>query len=128
MGTLPALAWSEDAPVTLRGKLTQDPGQDPVLTVEGGKRIKLEGDEQTAGVLRDERLKDIDFEVMGHMEGPTTMKILPIHKRAMYVHQNGKRLFVTYWCAVCSIRTYTPGVCWCCQDQTALDLKEKLDN
>lgn len=113
--------------MTLRGKLTQDAGQAPVLTSQG-KRIALEGDEQTSGVLRDARLKDIDFEVIGHWDGTGKLKILPIHRRAMYVHQNGKRLFVTYWCAVCSIRTYTPGVCWCCQDDTALDLKEKLDN
>ena len=29
--------------------------------------------------------------------------------------------------AVCSIRTYTPGICYCCQDETALDLREKFD-
>ena len=127
-GTLPALAFGEEAaPVTVRGKLTQAPGQDPVIVSEG-RRIRLEGDEQTSGVLRDERLNDIDFEVIGHWDGTDKLKILPIHKRALFVHKDGKRLYVTYWCDICAIRTYTPGVCWCCQDQTALDLKEKLDN
>jgi hypothetical protein len=31
---------------------------------------------------------------------------------------------VTYWCQVSYIRTYAPGECWCCQDDTALDLKD----
>jgi hypothetical protein len=45
----------------------------------------------------------------------------------MFVHQGGKRLFVTYWCDVCSIRTYTPGLCLCCRKETDLDLRESLD-
>jgi hypothetical protein len=126
LGAVPALA--EDAPVTLRGKLTQAEGKPPALTLADGRAVQLEGDEQTTGVLHDPRLKDIDFEATGHLEGDTKLRILPIHKRALYVHKNGKRLFVTYWCEVCAIRTYTPGTCWCCQDDTALDLLEKLDN
>lgn len=93
-----------------------------------GKNVILEGDEQTTGVLRDARLKNEEFEVIGQYTPSGSLRILPIHKRGMYVLKDGKRLFVTYWCAVCSIRTYTPGICWCCQDETALDLREKLDN
>jgi hypothetical protein len=59
---------------------------------------------------------------------PGLFRVGPLHKRAMFVHQAGKRLMVTYWCAVCSIRTFTPGVCMCCQDETALDFKEKLES
>lgn len=120
-------ANGEENPVSLRGKLDQRQGQPPVLTMAGGRTVTLEGDDQTTGVLRDPRVNGMDFEVIGSQVGDT-FRILPIHKRAMFVHQNGKRLFVTYWCAVCAIRTYTPGVCLCCQDQTALDLREKLDN
>lgn len=128
LGALPALAVAESAPVSLRGKLTQVEGQTPVLTLADGRAVQLEGDEQTTGVLNDARLKDAEFEVVGQMESDSRLRILPIHKRALYVHQEGKRLYVTYWCAVCAIRTYTPGTCWCCQDETALDLREKLDN
>jgi hypothetical protein len=31
---------------------------------------------------------------------------------------------VTYWCEVCAIRTYTPGECMCCQENTELDLRD----
>jgi len=118
----------EAPPVTLRGKLIQKDGQPSELAMPGGKSVPLEGDDQTTGVLRDARLKDAEFEVIGEYTPSGSLRILPIHKRGMYVLKDGKRLFVTYWCEVCSIRTYTPGICWCCQDQTALDLREKLDN
>lgn len=122
--SIAGLASAESEPVTLRGKLT--PGGR--LLIPGGKTIQLQGDEQTTGVLNDTRLKDVDFEVIGQPTANGGFQILPIHKRAMFVHKDDKRLYVTYWCAVCSIRTYTPGICWCCQDETALDLKDKLDN
>lgn len=114
-------------PVSLRGKLTQTPGQPPALTLPGGKTVALTGDEQTTGVLNDARLKDADFEISGAYNAGGVFEILPIHKRALFVHKDGKRLYVTYWCDICAIRTYTPGVCWCCQDETALDMKERLD-
>ena len=31
---------------------------------------------------------------------------------------------VTYWCEVCAIRSYTPGLCVCCRDETTLDLRD----
>jgi len=55
---------------------------------------------------------------VGHFE------VDPIHTRAMFVHKDGKRLTISYWCEVCYIRTYTPGTCVCCQKYTDLDLKD----
>ena len=73
-------------------------------------------------VLKDPRLAGADFEALGQSSGPSGFRIDPIHTRALYAYRNGARLMVTYWCDVCYIRTYSPGVCWCCQDQTRLDL------
>lgn len=119
-------AFGEEAATTLRGKLLQTDGQPPRLQIAGGKLVDLQGDDSTTGVLNDARLRNADLEIIGSSAGGK-FQILPIHKRAMFVHKDGKRLFVTYWCEICSIRTYTPGKCLCCQDETALDLKEKLD-
>lgn len=117
---------AENTLQSLRGKLT--PGAKPVLTGAEGQ-TQLTGDNGTLAVLADQRLANFDFEVVGEPSGtPGLFRVGPLHKRAMFVHQNGKRLMVTYWCAVCSIRTFTPGVCMCCQDETALDLKEKLES
>jgi hypothetical protein len=76
------------------------------------------------GVLRDERLAGDDFEVIGHLKDPQHFLIDPITSKAMFVHKDGKRLYITYWCDVCYIRTYTPGKCVCCQKYTDLDLRE----
>lgn len=122
-----AVGQAEQSPVTLRGKLTTQGDQAGTLTLPDGKRVKLTGDEQTCGVLQDGRLNGVDFEVVGTPGAGDVLEIQPIHKRAMFVHDKGKKLFVTYWCAVCAIRTYTPGICWCCQDETALDLRETLE-
>lgn len=89
--------------------------------------VILEGDGPTLGVVRDPRLAGRDFEAVGRREGADRFVIGPIHTKSMFIHRDGKKLYITYWCELCAIRTYTPGVCACCQEETALDLREKPD-
>lgn len=114
--------------VSVRGKLTAAPDGTPALDGSGRGLVLLSGDAPTVGVLKDRRLAGSDFEAIGRFRNDRIFDIDPIHMRALFVHRDGKRLFVTYWCDVCSIRTYTPGICWCCQQETALDLREKDDS
>jgi len=109
---------------TVKGKLTQRPSKPPAIATPDGKLIELDGDEETRGVLRDKRLAGFELEAKGHFTTPLRFQVDPIHTRAVTVFQNGKPRLVTYWCEVCSIRTYTPGLCWCCQKDTALDLRD----
>jgi hypothetical protein len=109
---------------SLRGTLAPTPDGQPALTTPEGKTVLLDGDEGTRSVLNDERLRGMDFEVLGHFAAADRFMIDPIYQRAMFVHKDGKRLFVTYWCNVCYIRTYVPGNCRCCQKYTDLDLTE----
>jgi hypothetical protein len=120
--SIPVLA--EDAQTSLRGKLTKGPNGTPALKTADGKLIFLEGDKSTTGVLNDKRLAGDDFELIGHFVAPDRFRVGPIYKKSMFVHKDGKKFMITYWCDVCSIRTYTPGPCWCCQRETALDLRE----
>ena len=115
--------FSEEQLVTLRGKLTPEG-----LRTNDGKLVKLEGDSATGGVIHDERLHGMELEITGQMTPSGSLRILPIHKKGMFVLKNGEKLFITYWCDICSIRTYTPGKCLCCQEETQLDLRDKLDN
>jgi hypothetical protein len=115
-------AWAQAAAVTIRGKLQA--GQ--VLATSSGP-VRLTGDEPTLGVLNDPRVIGMELELIGASRGADALEIDPIHKKALYALKDGKRLFVTYWCDICSIRTYTPGQCWCCQEQTELDLRERYD-
>ena len=69
-------------------------------------------------------LSGMELELIGKFSAPDLFTVDPIHTRAMFVHKNGKRYLITYWCELCAIRTYTPGKCWCCQQETQLDLRE----
>jgi hypothetical protein len=110
-------------PDSLRGKLNQQPGK-PAIETAGHKFVFLDGDEATRGVLEDKRLAGADLEVAGHFTAADHFQVDPIHTRALRVHKDGKAKLVTYWCDTCSIRTWTPGKCWCCQEETALDLRD----
>lgn len=124
--TLLPVWGDENKPTFIRGLLIQQDESSVRLKIAGNRMIALSGDEPTQGVLTDPRLKDFDFEVGGKFTTPAQnqFEIDPIHTRSLFVHQDGKKLMVTYWCDICYIRTFTPGVCWCCQDWTRLDLKD----
>lgn len=116
--------FAETPATTIRGKLTQRDGKAPAIETAGHKFINLDGDEPTRGVLRDKRLAGVDIEATGHFSAADLFLVDPIHTRALHVYHDGKRHLISYWCDVCSIRTYTPGICWCCQAETALDLQD----
>jgi hypothetical protein len=122
LGSLAVLGAPEGA--SLRGVLLLDPAGHPALKTPDGKTVLLEGDSQTIAVLLDQRLRGRQFEVIGKPVAADRFEIGPIHRKSMWVHQNGKRLLITYWCEVCAIRTYVPGKCQCCQEETELDLKD----
>jgi hypothetical protein len=109
---------------SVRGRLIQQEGQPTALRQPDGAVVPLRGDPDTVGVLRDERLAKEDFEALGVREPGGAFVINPIHLRAMFIHRGGKRLVVTYWCTVCSIRTFTPGRCVCCQEETDFDPRD----
>jgi hypothetical protein len=121
-GAIRLFAFERDT--TLRGKLVEP----ATIQTLDGRRIHLSGDVSTEGVIKDVRVVGDELELLGTFKSPGEFQIGPIYTKAMYVLKGGKRLFITYWCEVCSIRTYTPGKCWCCQENTELDLREHLDN
>jgi hypothetical protein len=114
---------ADSKPAAVRGKLAGNEGK-PALETADRKLVYLEADEPITGVLRDKRLKGADFEARGRFVAPDRFRIDPVHTRPVSVYKDGKPLLVTYWCEVCSIRTWTPGKCWCCQEETALDLQD----
>ena len=125
MVSVPAVAEGTTTP--LRGQLTSMPDGRPALETGPGKKVPLIGDDASIAVLKDSRLAGMDFEAIGQFNGDGFFVVRPIHTKSMFVHRNGKKLFITYWCDVCSIRTYSPGKCWCCQEDTELDLRERYD-
>jgi hypothetical protein len=109
---------------TLRGKLVLSDGKPPAVETAEHKRVILDGDEPTRQVLGDRRLNGFEVQAKGHFTAPDRFLIDPIHTRALMVHQGGKLKMITYWCDTCSIRSFTPGPCVCCQRETTLDLRD----
>lgn len=119
MFALPGLLLGAAKESSLRGKLLGG----RKLRV-GSRVVQLESDEPVGKVLDDERLSGSDFEVLGEVVGEGKFRILEIHTKPLYTYVNGERLGVSYWCDICYIRTYAPGKCWCCQEDTKLDPKD----
>ena len=125
VGCLAVAGFAEEPkPVSIRGTLVERPGKPPALETADHHIISLNGDDATKGVLNDKRMAGFDLEAKGHFTAPDQFLVDPIHTRAMFVHKDGHVKVITYWCDVCSIRTYTPGPCWCCQKETTLDLRD----
>lgn len=122
LAALPAKAAESKPPEgtdILRGRF-QTPG---VIITPQGKKVKVTGDEPTQLVLNDSRMNGLDIELVG-VKSASGFTINPIHLRGIWVYQKGERLMVTYWCDICYIRTYSPGQCWCCQEDTRFDPKD----
>lgn len=119
-------AWAAETGATsLRGRLLA--GEPPTVETAGGERVPVDGDEQVRAVLRDKRVIGSEFEVVGQKSAKGVFQAAPIHENPLFIHRGGKRLYVTYWCDVCAIRTRAPGICWCCQEETELDLRDRKD-
>jgi len=105
----------------LRGRLIQT-GSQPAFQLPDGRATAVSGDEPTGKILRDARLGGRTFEATGRLAGPGRFEINPIETRSLVVFEGTRARRVTYYCDVCSIRTYSPGPCMCCQAETRLDL------
>ena len=106
------------------GKLTQRPGQPPAVETAAHKLVTLEGDEGAMKVLNDKRLNGTELEATGHFTAPDRFVLDPNHAQTVLARKDGKLKMISYWCDVCSIRTYEPGPCWCCQAETVLQLRD----
>jgi len=122
------LRASNRARVAGRLQPTTASGKAFIRTAEG-RTIELTGDRSTMAVLQDERVIREDFEAQGEWKSKDAFQVDPIHAKALFIRRHGELLVVTYWCAVCAIRTYAPGRCQCCQEETAFDPRDpSLDN
>ncbi len=123
LGALAAYAAPQTESV--RGKLQVREGKPPALETADHKLVTLEGEPETLEVLADKRLDNADIELLGHYSAPDRFVVGPFYtSKSMLVHKDGKVYTISYWCPVCSIRTYTPGLCRCCRQETQLDLQE----
>jgi len=109
---------------TIEGRLVHREGKPPAVETSGHGVVSLEGDEHTRKVLEDPRLGGMEIQARGRYLEPGRFQVEPIHTRAVLVRKDGRLKLVSYWCDICSIRTYSPGPCWCCQRESTLELRE----
>jgi hypothetical protein len=121
---LRAESGPKDAAESLRGQLMIRQGEGPAIRLKDGTVVPLAGDAETVAVLMDQRLATADFEVDGHYLASGVFEVNPRYTDALWVHTNGERMMITYWCDLCAIRTYAPGKCMCCQEETRIDLRK----
>jgi hypothetical protein len=115
---------AQPQPQSVRGKVVHR-GEKAAIETADHKVIFPEGEPETMAVLGDKRLAGLDLELLGRFDGPDRFVVGPFYtSKSMIVHKDGKRYTISYWCPVCSIRTYTPGKCMCCQQETHLALEE----
>ena len=118
-------ATGQAAKESVKGKLVQHQDAPAVVMTDDGKTVTLAGgDDDTQKVLHDPRLSGMQLEAIGHFTAPNQFAVEPMFEKNLFVLKDGKRLHVTYWCDICSIRTFAPGVCVCCQKWTDLDLRD----
>jgi hypothetical protein len=127
LGCLAETPKSAHQSVKLRGKLTQRPGRPPAVETSDRRLVTVEGEEGALKVLNDKRLNGTELEATGHFKTPEHFVLDPNHARTVFAHKDGKLKMITYWCDVCSIRTYEPGPCWCCQAETVLELRDPTE-
>lgn len=119
------LCFTQSEAAALRGKLVESGDRPPAIETAAHKRVALDGDPQTLAVLGDARLVEADLELLGQFKTPALFVVGPFYtSKSMFVLKDGKKYTISYWCPVCSIRSYTPGRCVCCQEETHLDLEE----
>jgi hypothetical protein len=121
---LAALCIAADGPsgAVVRGKLIVRDGQPTVIETPEHKLVQLDGDDGTRKVLSDGRLNGFEAEAKGRFASPDKFVIDPPHTHPLLVRKDGHLKLVSYWCDICTIRSYTPGPCVCCQKDTTLDL------
>lgn len=110
--------WAQDAEVvsgTLKSGAT-------LATSQGDVQVVC--DPNSDAVLHDGRLIGMGLELRGRLMDKGHFQLGDFHLKPLRVVKDGAKKEVTYWCAVCSIRTYTPGKCLCCQEETELDLRD----
>lgn len=107
---------------TLNGTLSVHENAPAALQTSDHKTITLAGDDTTMKVLADPRVNGFNVQVKGHFTSVGKFQIDPSFQHSLLVHQDGKLKLISYYCATCNIRDYTPGPCRCCQRETTLQL------
>lgn len=105
-----------DERVVVRGTLHAVEGEPLVLTADSGEKLELIVDEADPfHTFHDPELAGRTWELEGFRRDGGRFEV-----RRLFTIKDGKRYKVTYYCEICHITSYRPGMCMCCQEDVEL--------
>jgi len=101
---------------TVRGAVETTEDGPIYLVQESGKKLELVIEEADAyHTFHDPELADRTWELEGYAQPGDKFEV-----RKLFTIKDGKRFHVTYYCEICHIVSYRPGMCMCCQEDVEL--------
>jgi len=114
--SLSAAGLSAAERAKVRGRIETSEDGPVYLVDESGTRLDLEIEEPDAfHTFHDPDLADRTWELEGFPKEGDKFEV-----RKLFTIKDGKRFHVTYYCEICHIVSYRPGMCMCCQEDVEL--------
>ncbi len=103
--------------VAVRGHVLVAPNHDADhrLETDDGKVWTLVVETDAFHSLHDPELAGRTWELVGYPLGDDRFDV-----RKLFTIKDGERHAVTYYCEICHIVSYRPGMCMCCQEDVEL--------
>jgi hypothetical protein len=99
-----------DAPMAKGAACPDQPAGGWALRTGDGTLHALSSDDSRVVMLSDERVRSRELQITAWRDDRGVLAI--VHLRTVV---DGRLHDPHYYCAVCSIRAHTPGLCWCCR-------------
>lgn len=121
LALLIAAALPADSPAgeqtVIRGELLASASTeaDHRLKTDDGKVWDLVVETDAFHALHDPKLAGRTWEFVGYAQDGDKFDV-----RKLFTIKDGKRHEVTYYCEICHIVSYRPGMCMCCQEDVEL--------
>jgi len=82
------------------------------LTSRDGKLYKFSPGDAMISVFSDSRVRERELQITGTLHAPNTLEIIKLQSV-----KDGKLFDIYYFCELCNIKAYTPGLCPCCRNE-----------
>jgi hypothetical protein len=83
-----------------------------VLKAKDGKEYRFLSGDPEAAIFTDSRVRQRDLQITGRLHPEKTIEIIKVQSI-----RDGKLYDIYYFCELCNIRRYAPGLCPCCRNE-----------
>jgi len=82
------------------------------LASREGKLYKFLPTDTMTPVFTDSRVRERELQITGRLHGSDQLEIIKVQSI-----KDGKLYDIYYFCELCNIKAYTPGLCPCCRNE-----------